>query len=66
MPATALCLSDHGSRIGGACRALYICPGGSVRDAQYAAGHVGLIVWLLLVSAAHAEKRIALLIGNQT
>jgi hypothetical protein len=49
MPATALCLSDHGSRIGGAWRALYICPGGLVRDAQYAAGRVGLIVWLLLV-----------------
>jgi hypothetical protein len=29
-------------------------------------GAIGLIVWLLLVSAAHAEKRIALPIGNQT
>jgi hypothetical protein len=37
-----------------------------VRNAQYAAGRDWLIVWLLLVSAAHAEMRIALLIGNQT
>jgi hypothetical protein len=29
-------------------------------------GAIGLIVWLLQVSAAHAEKRIALLIGYQT
>jgi hypothetical protein len=29
-------------------------------------GAIGLIVWLLLVSAAHAEKRSALPIGNQT
>ena len=64
MPATALCLSEQPDWRGLE-GALY-CPGGSVRDAQYAAGRDRFDRLAAAGIGAHAEKRIALLIGNQT